>query len=622
MPSTFLGLNTGLSGLNYFQSALNTTSHNISNANTEGYSRQQVVVSATDPLRLHQSYGMMGTGVGGDSIDRLRNEFYDNKYWAANSKYNKYYTQNDNLATLQTYMNEMTGEAGYTEWLSKMSQALQDLADNPADYTTRISYTLTADGFTDMMNEMANNFQNTQKTINDEIELAVSEINSLAKQIYELTQQIINVELKGGNANDLRDKRGVCIDTLSEYADVEVIEKSIMYGVGHDQVPSNAEALSVRINGAILVDEMEYNELMVVPRSENINQTDVEGLVDVFWKCADGTAGEHFDSLHTEGKLQGLFEIRDGNNGENLKGSVKSVSENPSSVALDIPTPIHVYNLNIPQQGIINLNGKDYMYDGWTADYDEDGYLTNFEFNNMTMFDEKGVEISAKFPQGIEGKTAKIGEYISVKGIPYYMARFNEMVRTFSDYMNSIVTEGVDENGDPALDMFTAEDAEGNDYVLKGTMEGAGTLKSTDSSYYRLTALNWELNQQWKKDPAKVAVSYADDIAQGDVEARPLVDKFIYGMTDMTMFSQGTVSHFMQSITTTMAVDISKTNTFAANQDDIKYTIDSQRTSVSGVDENEEAADLTKFQNLYNLASKVISVLNEVYDKLINQTGV
>ncbi|MBR3599309.1 MAG: flagellar hook-associated protein FlgK, partial [Lachnospiraceae bacterium] len=158
--------------------------------------------------------------------------------------------------------------------------------------------------------------------------------------------------------------------------------------------------------------------------------------------------------------------------------------------------------------------------------------------------------------------------------------------------------------------------------VLKGTMDKVGRLSSTDTSYYKLTALNWELNQQWKKDPAKVAVSYADDIAQGNVEARPIVDKIIYGMTDQTMYSQGTVSHFMQAITTTMAVDISKTDTFTSNQDDIRYTIDSQRSSVSGVDENEEAADLTKFQNLYNLASKVISVLNEVYDKLINQTGV
>ena len=58
------------------------------------------------------------------------------------------------------------------------------------------------------------------------------------------------------------------------------------------------------------------------------------------------------------------------------------------------------------------------------------------------------------------------------------------------------------------------------------------------------------------------------------------------------------------------------------NQDDIRYTIDSQRQSVSGVDENEEASDLTKYENLYNLASKVISILNEVYDKLINDTGV
>lgn len=622
MPSTFLGLNTGLSGLNYFQSALNTTSHNISNANTEGYSRQQVIVSATDPLRLNQSYGMMGTGVGGDSIDRLRNEFYDNKYWAANTKYHRYNTQNDNLSTLQTYMNEMTGEAGYTEWLSRMSQALQDLADNPADYTTRISYTLTADGFTDMMNEMANNFQNTQKTINDEIELAVSEINSLAKQIYELTQQIINVELKGGNANDLRDKRGVCIDTLSEYAEVDVVEKSIMYGVGHEQVPSRAESMSIRVNGVILVDEMEYNELMVVPRSENVNQTDVEGLVDIYWKCADGTAGEKFNAMSTNGKLQGLFEIRDGNNGENLTGTIVEVSENPSSATIEVDEPIHIYNLNVPSQGLITLNGKEYMYDGWEADFDDDGYLTNFKFQNMTMYDDKGVEISAAFPVGIENHSAQVGQSISVKGIPYYMARFNEMVRTFSDYMNSIVTEGVDENGDAALDMFTAEDPLGNDYVLKGTMDKVGTLKSTDTSYYKLTALNWELNQQWKKDPAKVAVSYADDIAQGNVEARPIVDKIIYGMTDQTMYSQGTVSHFMQAITTTMAVDISKTDTFTANQDDIRYTIDSQRTSISGVDENEEAADLTKFQNLYNLASKVISVLNEVYDKLINQTGV
>ena len=188
--------------------------------------------------------------------------------------------------------------------------------------------------------------------------------------------------------------------------------------------------------------------------------------------------------------------------------------------------------------------------------------------------------------------------------------------------MNDFTSAGADKNGDPGLDMFTAKDVYGNDYVLKGTMEGTGTISSTDTSYYRLTALNWELNQSWIDDPAKVVVSYLEDIEQGNVDARPIIDKIITGMTDQSMFEQGTISQFMQAITTTMAVDISKMEIFAANQDDIKYTINNQRQSVSGVDENEEAADLTKFQNLYNLASKVISVLNEVYNKLINDTGV
>lgn len=291
MPSTFLGLNTGLSGLSYFQTALNTTAHNISNADTEGYSKQKVQASASDALRLHKTYGMMGTGITANSIERLRNTYYDTKYWSANSKYNQYNTQHENLEQLQTYMNEMTSEAGYTKWMSELSNAMQDMTANPSDYTTRISFSLTADSFTDMVNELASNFQSTQKTINDEIELAVSEVNSLAKQIYELSQEIITIELKGGNANDLRDKRGVCIDKLSEYTNVDVEERTMMFGVGTEQVESNAQTICVRISGQILVDEVGYNELVVIPREQKVNQSDVEGLVDIYWKNADGTGG-------------------------------------------------------------------------------------------------------------------------------------------------------------------------------------------------------------------------------------------------------------------------------------------------------------------------------------------
>lgn len=622
MPSTFLGLNTGLSGLSYFQSALNTTAHNISNANTEGYSKQKISASATRPVSVNQGYGMMGTGVAGTSIDRLRNTYYDNKYWASCCKASKYEAENSNLSQLQTYMNEMSADSGYTRWLSELTDALQDVADNPSDYTTRISYTLTADSFTDVINELAVNYQNTQKDINDEIELVVSEINSLSQQIFELTQQIINVELKGGAANDLRDKRGVCLDKLAGYVDIEVEERSIMYGVGEAAVPSKAETMSVRINDMLLVDEMECNQLMVVPRNQNVNQNDVEGLIDIYWKNSDGTYGEKFDVTHYSGTLAGLFDVRDGNNGEQFSGTVTSATENPAVVTVHLDRPIHVDKLNIPIQGIINLNGRDYLYDGWNATYDEDGYINDFQFENMTMYDTKGVEISALFPDGIVGNIGQIGEYNTFKGIPYYMARLNELVRTFSRYMNNHTTAGVDADGNPGLDMFTAKDVMGDDFVLKDTMKGSGKLSAIDSSYYRITGLNWELNSAWKDNPSKVVVSYADDIKQGDVEARPVIDKILFGLTDTNMFQQGTISQYMQAMTTNLAVDIAKVEVFMNNQDDIKYTIDSQRKSVSGVEQNEEASDLVKFQNLYGLASKVISILDEVYDKLINQTGV
>lgn len=622
MPSTFLGLNTGLTGLNYFQSSLNSTSHNISNANTKGYSRQEISATAANPVNVTASYGMVGTGISGVSVDRLRNVYYDNKYWAANSKCNKYEAEEKNLSQLQTYMNELSGDSGYTKWMSQLSQSLQDIADNPSDYTTRISYTLTADSFTDMVNEIADSFQTTQKNINDEIELVVSEINSLSKQIYELTQQIIMIEIKGANANDLRDQRDVCIDKLSDYVDVDVTETSIMFGTGLDAIKSSAETMCVRIDGNILVDEMGYSELMVVPRSQNVNLGDSEGLCDVYWKNSDETAGAKFRATQTTGRLSGLLEVRDGNNCEAFSGKITGKTDSPASATVTLDRPINVNKLNIPSQGTINLNGKDYMYDGWEAEYDEDGNMNNFVFTNLTMYDIKGVEVAAVLPDNSIGHIGIIGENIDMKGIPYYMAQLNEFVRTFSDYMNSIVTEGVDKDGNPGLDMYTAEDVAGNDFVLKGTMPGIGTITSADSSYYRLNALNWELNSSWKDDPSKVVVSYKEDVEQGNIESRPILDKIIFGLTDQGMFSQGTPSQFLQAITTNMAVDISKLQVFSSNQDDIRYTIDGQRKSVSGVDANEEAANLVKFQDLYNLASKVISVLNEVYDKLINATGV
>ncbi|MBQ5386719.1 MAG: flagellar hook-associated protein FlgK, partial [Lachnospiraceae bacterium] len=91
---------------------------------------------------------------------------------------------------------------------------------------------------------------------------------------------------------------------------------------------------------------------------------------------------------------------------------------------------------------------------------------------------------------------------------------------------------------------------------------------------------------------------------------------------DVKIFRDGGANTFLQCIYADVTVDTQECTTFTNNFTNIQKTIQNQRESVSGVDEDEEALDLVKFQNAYNLSSKVISVLSEMYDQLILRTGV
>ncbi len=637
MASTFLGLNTGLSGLNYYSANLNTTAHNISNADREGYSRQTVLSQAAQALRVRTSYGMMGTGVQTTGIIQLRNVYYDTKYRAANSKLSEYNAVNEQLSQLQSYLNEMQSESGYTQLLSEVSASMQDLASSPSDATYRTQFVQSVNNFTDLINEVATNYQKTQTDINNEIAIHVDTINSISSQIYTLNKQIMNIETRYGNANDLRDQRELLVDQLSELVNVTVIETPLMYKEGNDEVDSGTTLYQVRIGNALLVDDMECRQLKVAARAEKINQNDVDGLYDVYWVGLNDTLGEefNFNSSNVTGLMKGLLEVRDGNNANPFQGTIERMiaaatdgsTPDGSTATIKVEGGIDIDKLNLPKEGTITLNCKDYYYEGFEAlDTDGDGKLDSFTFKNITLEDETGKRIPATFESAAidRGKPASMGESIDCKGIPYYMTELNEFVRTLSNYMNSIFTKGADANAEPGLDFFTAVDVNGNDYVLtdRNAVEGAPLEITSDSSnYYQLTALNWAINQDIAKDQNKLVVSYESDILQGNKDAKDILDEMIYGMTDQSMFSQGTVSQFLQAVTTSQAVDISKFESFTKNMDEVTTVINNQRMSVSSVDTNEEAAALVMYQNGFNLASKVISVMNEVYDKLINQTG-
>ena len=629
MPSTFLGLNTGGSGLTYFQSALNTTAHNVANQKTKGYSRQQVLSRAADAIRLNSSVGMQGTGVSVQGVTQIRDAYYDAKYRDSMSHYAEYNTKNTYLLEIENYLNEMQSESGYTSLFTNISDSIQEVAKDPYNPTTRTEFLQALNNMTDFINETADNLQSTQASANDEIALYVDKINSLGKQVYSLTEQIINIEVRGGNANDLRDQRALVVDQLSEIVNVNVVEESINFGTGKDAVESGASKYTVSINGHVLVDDMGYNKLTCIPRNEKVNQNDVDGLYDVYWAGLNDTIGNKFDlnNGNLSGKLKGLFEVRDGNNAELISGSVLGVGNintttgKGNSVMISADA-VDINKLNIADKGCITINSKLYYYDGWSANADADGNVSGFTFSNLTTLDETGKEIPAEIdPMENAGKKVSIGDSISFKGVPYYMAELNEFVRTFSRYMNDIHSDsaGVDSDGNQGLDLFSTTSPTGTDYEFT---TGAGLINNGTDTYYRLTALNWGVNSAIEKDINKLVVAIKQDVDEGNNEKTDILDRLIAGLSDSKMFKEGTGSQFIESMTTSLSVDTNKTGLFAKNQDDIVNVIDQQRMSISSVDSNEESSNLITLQKGYNLACQVISVLDEVYDKLINGTAV
>ena len=640
MPSQFFGLNIAYTGLLASNAAMNTTSNNIANVQTEGYSRQQVTQQASNALRVFQTYGCAGAGVETLAIERVRDEFYDGRFWDNNAQLGEYDMKQYYMQQLETYFDDDGKSTGFkTIFDQLMVTGMQALLKDPSSDTAKSQFVGYAGALTEYFNGMAGNLEKVQKDINQEIKLKVDEINSIAGEVATLNKQINTIELTGVKANELRDRRTLLIDELSKIVDVQVKETPII-DANNENRETGANRYMVKIaGGQMLVDGSDYNGLECVARTsyEKVNQTDIDGLYEVYW--ADGQKFNLYNAS-MGGDLAGLIQIRDGNNGENFTGQVTATGTTTTAdgkthdtVTVKV-TKAYLQDLNkcnlSDQGGILDLGNQEFYYDSWeyTCEYDANGNATySYTF---TLSD------SEKNPRGITndrvGKKAEIGTNLSYQGIPYYMNQMNEWIRTFSQKFNDILTSGYSGNGDPGVKMFTGNKATGGEQFLLDDAakrydkqeKKAGskmTVKVNDDSYYRLTAKNFDILEAIEQDPGLMA--NRKDAADG-VEQNDLLNDLKNLATDKTKMSfRGcNASEFLQCILSDVALNASRANTFYASFKDISATIDNQRISISGVDEDEEAVNLVKYKNGYNLASKMIQTLTEIYDRLILETGV
>lgn len=631
MASTFFGLNTAYTGLLASNAALNTTANNIANVQTEGYSRQQVVQQAANAIRVFQTYGCAGAGVDTLAIERVRDDFYDTKYWNNQSQVGAYSMKEYYMTQIETYFDDDGENAGFnTIFDNMMVTGLGELLKNPDDISAKAQFVGTAGDLTEYFNGLAGNLEKLQKDVNQEIKLKVDEINSLAGEIATLNVQINTIELSGQNANELRDRRTMLIDQLSEIVNVDVIEHRVTDTNNPDR-ETGATRMIIKIGGGqVLVDASETNQLECISRKnyEKVNQTDIDGLYEIQW-----TDGQKFNIYNAglSGQLAGLVQMRDGNNGENFIGQVTGVGSTNNGandtvtieVSKEYLQDLNKCNLS-DQGGVIDLGNQLFYYDSWT--YTKTTGADGEEVYSYTFVLSDHTKNGSRLTNDRLGKTATIGSSIDFQGIPYYMNQMNEWVRTFSQKVNDLLKSGYASDNEPGSMLFTGDWATTEEQFdfpddTRFDLMDEVTVTDNDDSYYRLTAKNFNIVAALSLDAGLLATRYEQG---GGVESTDLLNDLQDMATnkDKMSFRGASASEFLQCVLSDVALNTSRVTMFHKSFTDIATSIDTTRISISGVDEDEEAINLVKFQNGYNLASKMISILTEVYDRLILETGV
>lgn len=254
MRSTFHSLEVAKRGLYSQQTAISTTGHNISNANTPGYSRQVVNFTASSPIEMPsmnrtQTPGQLGTGVTFDSIKRVRESFLDDQYRNEAQSYGDWNVQKDTLEKVESILNEPSDE-GLRAVIDQFWNAWQDVSREPDNLTSRAVVKERSLAMVDAFQHVDTKLNELTSDLTTSLNILTGQANTYTSQIAQLNQEIRRIEGLGDNANDLRDQRDLITDHLSQLAQVKVRESSNgMYNVSLPDGTNLVEGLQANLLG-------------------------------------------------------------------------------------------------------------------------------------------------------------------------------------------------------------------------------------------------------------------------------------------------------------------------------------------------------------------------------------
>ncbi|NMG17424.1 flagellar hook-associated protein FlgK [Aromatoleum bremense] len=283
-------LSIGLTGINSSQANLLTTSHNITNANTPGYHRQTAIITTNDPQ--FSGAGFFGQGSRVDAVRRQYDQFLGQQVLSASARKEELSAYDAQLGQLDNLLADPS--AGLAPALSDFFKGVQDVATNPASIPGRQALISKAESLASRFNGLDARLDEISSLTEGQIASAVESIDTYARQIAEMNQQIGTVQVAGPSvqANDLLDQRDTLVAELNKLVKVSTVTE-------------RDGSLSVFVgSGQALVVGATASELAVKPDPSD----PLHGTIEL--RTAGGGAVPLPDSLFTGGQLGGLLKFR------------------------------------------------------------------------------------------------------------------------------------------------------------------------------------------------------------------------------------------------------------------------------------------------------------------------
>ncbi len=639
MGVSFASYEIARSGLIVNERGLYVTGHNISNTNTTGYVRQQAMIKNGPVHTIVKKGGFIQLGLGADiqEIRQIRHTFLDNIYRQENTTLGYWETRQKAFQDVQAIMGEPM-ESGLQSILNKFWDSWQELSKEPDSLTVRALVKQRSEALVQQINYMGAQLDRLQQDLNAELEVRINELNNITSRIAELNIKIAKSEIYGDSANDYRDQRNSLLDRLTKLADVDINEMQ------DGQV-------DVTLGGYFLVQKGISTDLYAGEKKPG----------DSFYVAKLG--GTNIEVPVKSGIIKGLMESR----GE-VSGIIGSYENGTPNTKADVVFYVDTSTMADP----IEVNARVDAYRQELLKRGIDAHVTTVDVASAADFAANvsgttGLRADAnKYAILVTSDTLAAADLDTLKdeleGIGMKASVITDTPGAWSglslatDPVAYSLTEFTDINFNQ-LTQAMAYDT--NNEVSKGFSVVGSTMNIVSDMRQRLNALvNVMLrtvNYIHKsgtnmKDPPTagedffVTINPDRPLEMGNIRLNPNLSDLsniaasrtgqngdnsialeIANLRNRALIDDKggfmSLDDYYQAIILAMGNNGSDSSRIAESQGKLVLAADAQRTAVTGVSLDEEMTNMMKFKYAYDAASRVLNIIDEMIETVVNRLG-